>query len=86
MNALSNKRARIDEIIGQWPTIDDARSPPTAAGPSSLLHDLAVWLCECHARSRQRRQLQMLDYRLLQDIGVTSADAAAEAAKWPWMK
>ena len=86
MNATTRKHARIDEILGQWPTIDDAPRFPVADRPSSLLHDLAFWLLECHERSRQRAHLQMLDDRLLQDIGVTAAEAGAEATKWPWMK
>jgi uncharacterized protein YjiS (DUF1127 family) len=41
---------------------------------------LACWLQRC----RQRRALARLDDRLLRDIGVTAADAAAEAAKPFW--
>ncbi len=35
-------------------------------------------------RARQRRQLGELDRRLLDDIGVSRAAAAHEAAKQPW--
>jgi uncharacterized protein YjiS (DUF1127 family) len=42
----------------------------------------ACWL----QRYRQRRALARLDQRLLRDIGVTAADAAAEAAKPFWRR
>ena len=86
MNAMTGKHAGMDEIIGQWPTIDDAPRFPAAGGPLSLLHNLLTWLRECYERNRQRAHLQMLDEHLLQDIGVTAAEAGAELAKWPWMK
>lgn len=41
---------------------------------------LACWI----QRYRQRRALARLDERLLRDIGVTRAEAAAEAAKPFW--
>lgn len=86
MNAMTGKQAQIDEIIGQWPTIDATPRFSVAGGPSALLHHLLTWLRECHERSRQRTHLQMLDERLLQDIGVSAAEVGAELAKWPWVK
>ena len=38
----------------------------------------------CHSRSRQRRQLLLLDDRLLQDIGLTWEQAKQEARKPFW--
>lgn len=37
-----------------------------------------------HGRARQRRQLALLEPRLLRDIGIRREDALAEAAKWFW--
>lgn len=41
---------------------------------------LALW----HARHRQRRQLALLDDRLLRDIGLDRATAMEEASKPFW--
>ena len=41
---------------------------------------LEVW----YKRSVQRRQLRELDYRLLQDIGISRADAWCEGRKRFW--
>lgn len=41
---------------------------------------LGAW----YERARQRRHLSELDGRLLDDIGVSRAAAAHEAAKQPW--
>ncbi|HYS48153.1 MAG TPA: DUF1127 domain-containing protein [Xanthobacteraceae bacterium] len=46
---------------------------------------LGRWTLRCIERSRQRGHLAQLDDRLLQDIGVTRAEAEAEAAKPFWM-
>jgi uncharacterized protein YjiS (DUF1127 family) len=86
MNAVISERARIDDIVRQWPAIDDTPESSITSGPPSSLHHLVTWLHECHERSRQRGHLQMLDDRLLQDVGLTAADVGAELAKWPWMK
>ena len=83
MSATMKERARIDQILGHWPTIGDTPAFPAGRGP--LSHHLVRWLRECHERGRQRRHLQMLDDRLLQDIGLTAADVGAELRKWPWM-
>ena len=50
---------------------------PTAIG---LVGRLAIWI----QRSRGRQALRELDERLLQDIGVSDADASREAAKRFW--
>lgn len=34
--------------------------------------------------ARQRRALSLLDDRLLDDIGVSRAEAREEAGRWPW--
>ena len=46
---------------------------------------LALWIVRCVDRSRQRAQLSDLDERLLEDIGVTRAEAKREAEKPFWM-
>jgi uncharacterized protein YjiS (DUF1127 family) len=73
-----------DHAARAWltPRADDS---PAAAVARDCLRRLATFLWECRERSRQRRHLQMLDDDLLRDIGVTHADAEAEACKWPWM-
>lgn len=37
-----------------------------------------------HERARQRRQLQQLSDRMLQDLGLGRADVESEARKPPW--
>ncbi len=49
-------------------------------GLAALITISALWI----ARSRQRRQLLTLDDRMLADIGISSADADAEARKPFW--
>lgn len=49
-------------------------------GLSRILKTLDLW----YQRSRQRRQLGMLDDRLLSDIGADRASAWEEAAKPFW--
>lgn len=60
-----------------------------AAGPSGSLtvwlqtlwpHSIVLW----RERAKQRRALLRLDQRLLQDIGVSRAEAIAEARKPFW--
>ena len=34
--------------------------------------------------ARTRRLLAQMDQRMLRDIGVTAAEARAEAHRWPW--
>jgi uncharacterized protein YjiS (DUF1127 family) len=43
-----------------------------------------LWCTQCIGRSRQRAALARLDGRLLDDIGVTSQHASAEAARPFW--
>jgi uncharacterized protein YjiS (DUF1127 family) len=73
-----------DHAALAWLTPHPDDSPATAIA-RDCLRRLATFLWECRERSRQRRHLQMLDDDLLRDIGVTHADAEAEACKWPWM-
>ena len=62
----------------QWPTtIQSIFGGLSASG----------WICiiaKCIDKSRQRRELAVLDARLLEDIGITRADALKEAAKPFW--
>jgi len=51
-----------------------------AGGISSLLSTFDLW----YQRHRQRRQLGMLDDRLLRDIGLDRATAMEEAGKSFW--
>jgi len=70
--------------VRAWLTPHPDDSPATAIA-RDCLRRLVTFLWECHERARERRHLQMLDDNLLQDIGVTRAEADAEACKWPWM-
>lgn len=45
-----------------------------------LLRTAQLW----YARGKQRSRLADLDDRLLRDIGITRAEAEAEARKWIW--
>jgi uncharacterized protein YjiS (DUF1127 family) len=45
---------------------------------------LARWLLRCHERTRQRRQLGVLEPRLYDDIGVIRSDVLAETEKPFW--
>ena len=47
-------------------------------------HSAAHWLAEGRERARQRRALARLDDRLLNDIGVSRAEARHEARKLFW--
>ncbi len=53
------------------------RSFPTMA---ALLRTAQLWV----SRAKQRSRLADLDDRLLADIGITRAEAEAEARKWFW--
>lgn len=53
--------------------------------PLALLRRLGRWGARCVARAEQRRQLALLDERLLKDIGVGIGQAARECAK-PWWR
>ena len=53
---------------------------PLASPPASVLARLrAAWL-----RYRARQRIAQLDSHALQDIGVSFAEAEAEANKWFW--
>jgi uncharacterized protein YjiS (DUF1127 family) len=56
-----------------------------AAAVDAALRRFARWSALCFARAEQRRRLAELDARMLKDIGVTPAEAAAESAK-PWWR
>lgn len=54
------------------------------AAPSSLLRGAAALVSKVFARARQRRALAGLDARSLCDIGLTRAQAVAEARRPFW--
>ena len=54
--------------------------------PGEHLLALARWLVDAMERSAQRRTLAALDHRLLADIGLTRAQALAEARKPFWRR
>jgi uncharacterized protein YjiS (DUF1127 family) len=43
-----------------------------------------AWLGQCRARAAERRALSRLTEWELRDIGISRAEAGAEAEKWPW--
>jgi uncharacterized protein YjiS (DUF1127 family) len=43
-------------------------------------------LAQWQERARQRRHLQVLDDRLLRDIGLSRADVESESSKRFWMR
>lgn len=43
-----------------------------------------TWLMQCRARAAERRDLAQLPDWQLRDLGITRAQADAEAAKWFW--
>lgn len=58
----------------------------TAAGfaPFAKIVGSWAWVTQCCARLAERRELaQMADWQL-RDLGITRAEADAEAAKWFW--
>jgi uncharacterized protein YjiS (DUF1127 family) len=44
----------------------------------------AAGLQACIERSRQRRDLSLLNDEQLKDIGLSRADVARECGRWPW--
>lgn len=58
--------------------------PAVAARRNWSLRGLIDILLTWHERARQRRQLLSLSDHLLKDIGISRADAAAEASKPFW--
>jgi len=74
------------------PLYDDVtqQAPSGLAGTDSrkslsqIAHTLAGTLRTWRRRAVERRQLLELDSRLLADIGLTHADALAEAGKPVW--
>jgi uncharacterized protein YjiS (DUF1127 family) len=72
--------------------------PPSAAAPTQacrgaqagyaprLLPARAIraWILRCAERAEERRILAQLTDWELRDIGITRADANAEADKWCW--
>jgi len=66
---------------------DDARSG--AAGGFGALakkvgSDVSAWLGQCWVRAAERRALSRLTDWELHDIGISRAEAGAEAEKWFW--
>ena len=43
-----------------------------------------AWLGQCRVRAAERRALGQLTEWELKDIGISRAEAGAEAEKWPW--
>lgn len=61
-------------------------SPVTPlARPSDMVSRMLSALHLWHQRARQRRQLGLLDDRLLRDIGIDRASAREETAKPFWL-
>ena len=58
--------------------------PPRRRHARSALSQLLSRLSAWRRRMRERAELARLDARELQDIGLSSADAYREAAKWFW--
>ncbi|GGG64002.1 hypothetical protein GCM10011415_08110 [Salipiger pallidus] len=59
--------------------------PVTSAPPAERRRrGLLAALIEAHALWQQRRRLPQLDDHLLRDMGITRAEAEAEAARKPW--
>lgn len=56
----------------------------TATRPRFTPRPATSWLRKIVALHRQRRALARLDDHLLDDIGLTRADAEAEARRAPW--
>lgn len=56
------------------------------ARPTVLARARAFWarLALMRRAAETRRELGTLNPRLLSDIGVTRAEAAREAERWPW--
>jgi uncharacterized protein YjiS (DUF1127 family) len=50
---------------------------------NAALH-VCTWCRQCRARASERRALAQLTDRELRDIGLTHAEAGAEAEKWFW--
>jgi uncharacterized protein YjiS (DUF1127 family) len=65
-------------------TIRQGSLPPTVRRPYCT--NSRCGCVNAISEAAERAHLQMLDDHLLQDIGVTAAEAQAEAAKWPWTK
>lgn len=55
-----------------------------ARGLRRLTREVTTIVLVWHERARQRRQLQQLSDRMLQDLGLTRADVEHEASKPPW--
>jgi uncharacterized protein YjiS (DUF1127 family) len=43
-----------------------------------------AWLAQCSARAAERRVLARLTDWQLSDVGISRAEADAEAGKWSW--
>lgn len=68
-----NRRATTARAAGSAWIVDAAKT-------------LLAWLVKWDDLARQRRALSRLDDRLLQDVGVTRAEAERESRSWslPW--
>ncbi len=65
---------------GSFPQISSCRAGVTAIAWDRVATILAGWL----ERGRQRHALDLLDDRLLDDIGVRRIEAAAESRRLSW--
>ena len=70
-------RASCASLAGAWPVRPRARLMPYVEQALGLV---LAW----SERARQRRHLQMLSDRMLQDIGLSRADVEREASKPFW--
>ncbi len=71
-------------VIEYTLTLRIPASRPVAFYLARKLRALTGLLHTWTARARQRRTLARLDFRLLQDVGITPADRAIEVGKPFW--
>ncbi len=68
-----------------YPLIAIPRRRFVAAAVLAALVGFGRWCLLCHARAAQRRHLAELEERMLDDVGITPAQARAESTK-PWWR
>jgi len=54
------------------------------AHAKKVASDVCAWLGQCRTRAAERRALSRLTDWDLHDIGISRAEAGAEAEKWFW--
>lgn len=67
------------------PAIALPRKARRTGAAIARLRRFGRWCLRCHARAAQRAHLAELDERMLEDVGITPAQAARESAK-PWWR